>query len=382
MSNGPGYMMISADDHIDLHSMPRDVWLERMPKSLKDRAPHVEDRGEKGEFWVCDGETWADHRGERWWSNPSRPVRPLDRGGVAEPYRSTTPRKRLEDMDADGVEASVIYPAIVPMQVGDPDLRNACIRAYNDWALDFRSAAPKRFLPMAMLSPLDPLAAVDEVHRVAKLGFRQVNFLVNDVTVDMYLKSWDPFWTAAAEAGLIVSYHVGGSPQLGTGTARARSRDLPPEERRPAFNMGVGNGSTSFFEPFVNLFSFGTLERHPSLKLVLGESGTGWIPFVVQELDYRYRRALETRSADQLGLEELPSEVFKRQVWATYQTDVVGLHLVEFFGDGHMLWASDYPHPDGTFPFSKDVVERDTAHLAPQVKRKILRDNASALYGL
>jgi predicted TIM-barrel fold metal-dependent hydrolase len=369
-------MMISADDHLDLQYLPRDLWVERLPQSLRGRAPHVEDRGDDGEFWVCDGQTWTEYRGERWAGRPNRTRIALDRAGVADPTRPVTPEKRLADMERDGVEASVMFPPIVPMLVGEPELRNACVQAYNDWAVEFRAAAPNRFLPIAMLSPVDPVAATDEVYRVAKLGFRQVNFLVNDVTLDMNLEPWDPFWAAAEETGLIVSYHVGGSVQAGT--IRARSQELPGG-RRMAFDMGLGNGATSFFEPFVNLFTLGTLERHPKLKFVLGESGTGWIPFVVQEMDYRYKRFRETRA---IGLKELPSEVFRRQVWATYQADLVGLHLVEFFGDGHMMWASDYPHPDSTWPHSQETVARETAHLSPEVRQKIIHDNAAALYGL
>jgi predicted TIM-barrel fold metal-dependent hydrolase len=149
-----------------------------------------------------------------------------------------------------------------------------------------------------------------------------------------------------------------------------------------AFDMGLGNGGNSFFEPFVNLFSFGTLERHPGLRFVCGESGTGWIPYVVQEMDYRYNRLLERRTRDQIGLQHLPSELFRRQVWATYQSDSVGLHLVEFFGEGHMMWASDYPHPDSTWPWSQNVIEKETGHLDPEMKKRIIRDNAAALYGL
>ena len=110
--------MISADDHIDLGYLPRDLWTERLPWSLRERAPHVEDRGEKGEYWVCDGETWADYRGERWFARPNRTRLALDRGGVGEAHRPTTPAKRLTDMDRDGVEASLMFPPIIAMQVG------------------------------------------------------------------------------------------------------------------------------------------------------------------------------------------------------------------------------------------------------------------------
>src|SRR4029079_2719233 len=172
--------MISADDHIDLGYLPRDLCTSARPDSLRDRAPHVEDRGDKGEFWVCDGETWSDYRGERWFARSNRTRLALDRGGVCEAHRPTTPEKRLADMDRDGVEASLMFPPIIAMQVGDAELRNATVGAYNDWAFDFGKSAPKRFYPVAMLSTVDAEAARDEVVRVAKLGFREANFLVND----------------------------------------------------------------------------------------------------------------------------------------------------------------------------------------------------------
>jgi predicted TIM-barrel fold metal-dependent hydrolase len=374
------YKMISADDHIDLGYLPPDLWTSRLPASLRDRAPHIEDRDEAGEFWVCDGEEWGEYRGDRFFARPGRHPLALDRGGVGETGRPVTPHKRLADMKRDGVEASVMFPPILPMQVNDPELRNACVRAYNDWASEFARTAPGQFLPVGMLCPLDPEAAAREVRHIRKIGLQQANFLVNDVREDMYRKAWDVFWDAAEDVGAIVSYHVGGSPQ--PGTIRGRANTSPPGDRRMAFGMGLGNGATSFFEPFVYLFSYGTLERHPSLRFVCGESATGWIPFVVQEMDYRYKRLFEMQSPSEVPLKEPPSDVFKRQVYATYQADYVGLHLVDFFGDGHMMWASDYPHPDSTWPYSRDVIERETGHLTPEVKRKVLRDNAAALYGL
>ena len=371
------YLKISADDHIDLGYLPKDLWTERVPKALRDRAPHVEDRGEAGEFWVCDGMTWGDFRSERWFAKPRRNPLALDRGGVGEAFRPTTPDKRLADMDRDGVEASLMFPPIIALHVEDSALRDACVGAYNDWATEFAAAAPRRFRPVGLLSPVDPVAAIKEVIRIAKEGrLPQVSFLVNDVTVDMNLEPWDPFWAAAEETGIVVAYHVGGSLAPGT----MRSVKAQATKREPLFGMGVGNGGTVFFQPFVSLFTFGTLERHPGVRFVLAESGTGWVPYVVQEMDYRYHRALEMGTSTLL--KELPSDIFRRQVWATYQSDLVGLHLVSFFGDGHMMWASDYPHHDSTWPYSQDVVDRETAHLSPETTRKIVRDNAAALYGL
>ena len=375
------YQKISADDHIDLGYLPPDLWTDRVPKELRDRAPRVEDQGDKGEIWVCDGESWGDYRGERWFARKQRSYLALDRGGVAEAGRPVDPAKRLVDMDRDGVEASVMFPPILPMQVADPVLRDAVNVAYNDWSLEFASPSPKRLLPVARVAPEDPVAATNELLRVAKTGrLQEVSFLVNDVTTSMYLEDWDPFWSAAEETGVIVSYHVGGSDRNRSITTLVK--EMKGTSRPPAFDLGLSNGATTFLEPFAGLFIFGTLERHPKLKVVLAESGTGWIPAVVQEMDLRYKRLFETKSASDIGLKELPSDLFKRQVWATYQADFVGLQLIPFFGDGHMMWASDYPHPDSTWPNSQAVVEQETAHLSPDMQRKIVRDNAVALYGL
>ena len=373
------YLKISADDHIDLGYLPKDLWLDRVPRALRARAPHVEDRGDAGESWVCEDFTWGDYRGERFFANPDRNRSALDRLGLAEPGRPITPAKRLEDMDRDGIEASLMFPPIIELHIEDPALRNACVSAYNDWAVEFAAASPDRFFPVAALSPVDPAAAADELLRIAKGGrLKEVAFLVNDVTTDLYLEPWDRFWDLAEETGMIVSYHVGGSLQ--SNTLRGRRTSLAGTKRVPAFDLGAGNAGGAFLESFVNLFSFGTLERHPNLRFVLAESGTGWIPYVVQEMDYRLQKEAGLKGTSMLN--ERPSDIFRRQVWATYQADLVGLNLVDFFGDGHMLWASDYPHADGTWPYSDEVVKRETAHLSEGVRRKILRDNAIALFGL
>ena len=379
--------MISADDHIDLGYLPKNMWLERLPQSLHDKAPHVEDRGEQGDYWICDGQPWGDWRGGAWYSRKRRPITALDRGGVGKdfaPLRPTTAELRLEDMDRDGVEASVMFPPIFGMTFKDRELKIACVQAYNDWAADFAKAAPSRLLPVAQIFPDDVEASTQEVTRIAKLGLRQVSCLVGSVPQEMYLEPWDPFWSAAEEAGVVVSYHVGGGGGLSLAAAGASGRGEPDTQggRKRAFGMGLGNGATSFYVPFVDLFTFGVLERHPRLRFVLAESGTGWIPFVVQEMDYRVEQVLERQSPEGFPLKRKPSEVFREQVWATYQQDLVGLNLVDFFGGGHMMWASDYPHPDSTWPFSRQVIERETAHLSPAVKEKIVRENAKVFYNL
>lgn len=376
-------LMISADDHIDLGYLPSDLWQERLPAALKERGPRVEQRNGREE-WMCDGHPWGEWRAGSWFDNPKRRKIALDRY-YEENFttRPTTASLRLVDMDRDGIDASLMFPPIFGMRTIDRDLAKTIIATYNDWAADFSKANPRRLFSIAQLFPDDPIASRDELLRVAKLGIKQVNFLVGTVTSAMYQPDWDGFWDAAQDTDTIVSYHVGGVTR--EGTSFIDIAEAPRTDRKPAFGMGLGDGATTFFNPFVGLFSYGVLERRPKLKVVLGESGIGWIPFVVQEMDYRYKQVIGGDSRDrdaQIPLKRLPSELFREQVWATYQQDLVGLHLIDFFGDGHIMWASDYPHPDSTWPSSRDVVERETAHLDPATKRKVIYENAQRLYGI
>ncbi|MCH8939766.1 MAG: amidohydrolase [Chloroflexi bacterium] len=373
--------MISADDHSDLGYLPAELFLERLPAALKDRGPHVEEKNGK-DMWVCEGATWGDWRGGKWAQEQNRIKVALDRVAFSGNFgiRPTTTDLRLEDMDRDGVHFSVMYPPIFGMRLEDKELGVAVIRAYNDWAIDFERSAPDRFRIVAQMLPDDPDGSVDELLRCAAMGVNQVNFLVGTVTAAMYQPSWDKFWAAAEANNIVVNYHVGGPNRAGAFSPAGPSsvEDL----RKPGFGMGLGDGATVFLQPFIGLFSFGILERHPNLRLVLAESGTGWIPFQVQEMDYRFNRVLEGKVPEHFSLKKLPSEVFKKQVWATYQQDFVGLNLIPFFGDGHMMWASDYPHPDSTWPDSVAILDKEMATLDPAMRQKITHDNAKEFYNL
>src|SRR5262245_52172139 len=229
-------LMISADDHIDLGYLPADLWLERLPKEFRDRGPRVEER-DGCEMWVCDGTVWGDWRRGRWFSAARRPKVALDR--VARPgnygLRPTTPALRLEDMDRDGVEVSVMYPPIFGMRMVDPALGQAVVRIYNDWATEFQRSAPKRFRVVAQLLPDDPEGSREEMLRAAVLGIRQVNFLVGTVTTAMYQPAWDAFWDAAEAHDISVHFHVGGPSRSGASAGRQAT---DADGRQPAFGMG------------------------------------------------------------------------------------------------------------------------------------------------
>jgi predicted TIM-barrel fold metal-dependent hydrolase len=141
-----------------------------------------------------------------------------------------------------------------------------------------------------------------------------------------------------------------------------------------------------FLDPFVDLFAWGILERHPKIRLVMAESGLGWLPWLVQDLDYRHWRLWEAeefwKDKGGIPLKTKPSEIFKRQIYVTFQEDDVAMSLLDFYGADKVLWASDYPHPDSIWPNSRATIARQTAGLSEEVRRKLTHDNAAKLYGL
>ena len=374
--------LISCDDHMDLGQLPADLWTARLPPALRHRAPHIEEQGDQA-VWVCDGKVWGSWVGKR--LPPEQLARPkplyhaFDRGGIIDQSerRPAIADLRLADMDRDGVQTQVIFGPIFQISTEDPVLRVACYRVYNDWLLEFCTAAPDRLIGVPML-PETPDGATEELLRLAaKGGVRQVTLMIANIKPKLDDPAWEKLWTALEETGIILSWHI--TVFVGNRDPRAAGKAASVFENTKFF-------MANFLEPFVDLFAWGILERHPKLKIVIAEGGTGWLPWLVQELDYRHWRLWEAKEfwADKGGaeLETKPSELFKRQIWATFQEDYAAMSLIPFFGDGHLLWASDYPHPDGVWPNSRDAVARQMKDLPAEMRRKLTHDNAARLYGL
>jgi predicted TIM-barrel fold metal-dependent hydrolase len=270
-----------------------------------------------------------------------------------------------------------MYGPVFSIQTDDPALRAECYRVYNDWLAEFCSAAPDRLLGVPML-PESPEAATTELLRLAKKGrCRQANLQIANLRPRLDDASWEAFWLALEETGLILSFHV----------AVFAPKPGDPAAGKPAAGFAPTKSFVEqFLDPFVDLFAWGILDRHPKLRIVMAEGGLGWLPWVVQELDHRYERLWEAKAFwDQKGgiaLRLRPSELFKRQIYATFQEDYAAMALIPFFGDGHLLWASDYPHPDSVWPNSRAAIERQMRELSPEMRQKLTHDNAAALYGL
>ncbi|HKM69344.1 MAG TPA: amidohydrolase family protein, partial [Stellaceae bacterium] len=283
--------LISCDDHMDLGQLPADLWLTRLPASLRDRAPRIEERDGQA-VWICDGKVWGSWGGKPPANSAMRPVKPLynafDRAQIYDQSarRPAIAELRLADMDRDGVETQVIFGPIFQISTDDQVLRESCYRVYNDWLMEFCAAAPNRLIGVPML-PETPDSAVAELSRLAaKGGVRQVNLQIANIKPKLDDPAWEPFWSLLEETGVILSWHI--TVFLGRLSERAAGKPASVFENTKFF---MGN----FLEPFVDLFAWGILERHPKLRMVMAEAGTGWLPWLVEELDYRHWRLWEAK---------------------------------------------------------------------------------------
>ncbi len=372
------YSLISCDDHLDLNQLPADLWTERLPAADKARAPHIEERDGRS-LWICEGESWGHWSGKGGGFKGPKPIfTAFDRGGIQDQSerRPAVAELRLKDMDRDGVQTHVIFGPVTSIKTQDAAFGEELHRVYNEWLKDFCSAAPNRLLGVPMLPP-NPEAAIKELWRLAKRGgVKQANLQIAMAEPKLHDERWEPLWNALEETGIILSWHV--------------TVFFPPEGD-PSRGKLAGNIThmksfiTQFLDSFVDLFAWGVLERHPKMKVVIAESGAGWLPWVVEELDYRHWRLWEAEEfwADKGGipLKTKPSELFKRQIYSTFQQSPVTMRLLEFYGD-NLLWASDYPHPDSIWPNSRRVIQETMGHLPPETIKKLTHDNAAKLYGL
>lgn len=362
--------IISSDDHIDLTYLPPDLWQSRLPAQFRDRGPRVE-QGPTGLIWVREGRRWGFWGSKR----PENQIIIFDKAGVDEQpepgvWRATNPRYRLQDMDIDGVYAQVLYN-FLDWSFEDQELKAACTAAFNDWlAEEMCAAAPNRLIGLATL-PGEGLAAARELRRAQGLGLRGGFLEIFTATKPIFDPSWEPLWIAAEETGMPVSVHCGG------GAFSLGKIPAGTPWKNPALAAILG---MQMDEVLTTMILSGVLERHPALKFVLGEAGIGWIPYVLERIEYEIQQY--DGVAGGVPLKYTAHEIFRRQVFATFADEKLGVKLIPEIGFDNVMWAADYPHGDGTFPHSQRVIDRMFGDMDPAMRRKVLCENAAKLYGI
>jgi predicted TIM-barrel fold metal-dependent hydrolase len=362
--------LISADNHV---MEPVGLWQERLPVGMRERGPRLERQGS----YLC-------------MVVEGMPPRKLTKigdgngngagvGGAAASEQEARrahlpggfdPEARLADMALDGVVAEVIYPTfgLFIDMVPDPELQMACARVYNDWLAESFLHRPDVFIPAAVVPVRAVESATAELARVAELGFKAAMIPTTPPEGTKYNSdTFDPLWRVAVDAGVPLSLHTG------TGA-------LPNAEKGPGgavinyAKVGLLSAETLCY-----FAASGVLERFPDLRLVFVETGAGWLPFCLERMDEAFE---EHEQWVNPKLEQPPSAYAARQCSVTLGADRTPILAREITGVGPLLWASDYPHPEGTFPHSQEVVERIFAGVPDHERDMIVAGNAARLYGI
>jgi predicted TIM-barrel fold metal-dependent hydrolase len=376
------YRRISADCHLDLLWLPPELFVSEAPRELKERMPYVANSPD-GPRWVANnGATFGLVGGVGASGTPYIPGKQLrvDKMAATGLYtdgkkgirRPGDPELRAKEMDRDGVDAEVIYGILAAAaKLNDREASNELLRIYNTWLNEFCSHHPDRFIGLACLPYGDINAAVAEVHRVAKMGFKGIELSCSWDMEPMWHPNWEPLWQAINEVNIPLHFHTfpSVSPKIREQHSGLTLRALMYSSLC-LFQITLANILTA-------LMGRAVFERYPNFRVVFGESGIGWIPYVLDRMDFEY----EDQYKD-LPMKMKPSEYWRRQCRATFQYDRVGTKLIDEMGVETLMWGSDYPHPDGVWPDSETYIKEQFAHLPADVTHKMTCENAGRFYGL
>ena len=372
------YRVISSDSHI---VEPADLWSSRIEPKFKDRAPHMVHRDEdNSDWWFCDGlkisGAFAGALAGVRFEEPEtltlasriEDVRP---GGFI-------PEEHVKDMDIDGIDVGIVYPSagLLLYSVPDGELLTAVFKAYNDWIAEFCNSTPSRLKGIAALNIDDVKQGVSELQRCHKMGLGGAMITVYPPEHRSYASpEYEPLWAAAQDLGMPLSLHIG--------TNRVSPGDpfIDVETVGPAAFTNVDYWVRMSLSHMI--FS-GVFERYPKLQVGSVEMELSWAPHFLDRLDYNYTQRAPTGIGEWYTFKEdmLPSDYFHRNVFLAFQEDDLGLKLRDVIGVDNLAWGSDYPHPETTFPRSRQIIEELLGDCTDEEKAKIAGGNMARIYNL
>ncbi len=281
--------------------------------------------------------------------------------------------RRPDDQDIDGVAAEILYPGWFPM-FGLPNLELliALQKNYNDWMHDQYLASKGRLIGLAALPVQQPDRAATELERVIKLGFKGIVLPSNAPRGRRYSDSdYEPMWALAAEAGLPVAFHVACMSHAPDWLKASSGRDPIVQ---------YAGSSALIHDTLIELMVRGVCAKHPNLKFVLAEFNAGWVAHWLDKVQQGWSREHAKDSSSAPPVDVL--EIWQRQFFATIEDDAAALHTRDMIGEETLLWGSDYPHTDSTWPCSSQVLDEMFEHYSPESRDKITRTNVANLYSL
>ena len=368
--------IISVDDHL---IEPPDLFEGRLPAALEDRAPKIVENADGTQYWLYEGRTYpnvglnavAGRTRESWSMDPSR----FDemRAGCYDIHA------RVADMDLNGVWASLCFPSLVAgfcgsvfLRSDDTELGLACLRAWNDWHLEvWAGTYPERIIPLELPWLADIALGAEEIRRNAARGFKAVSFPEFPAQLGLpaiFSDAWDPFFAACEETGTVVCLHTGASAWA------PLPSPAPPFELLPTlFPVNALIAAAEW------LWS-GVAVRFPGLSVALSEGGIGWVPMLLDRVDYVLAHSASGTESGAWHSDMLPSEVLRRNFWFCTIDDPSLVELRHVIGVDHIMVESDYPHADSTWPDTQAVVEKTLGGLPDHELRMIAAGNAARLF--
>jgi predicted TIM-barrel fold metal-dependent hydrolase len=379
--------VVDADTHL---SEPADLWTSRATPKYRDRVPQMKQVGDR-RIWMIDGDrsigigaasvVYGDDSKAR---NMGFSQWHVDE---VHPGCSKT-RERLQLMDRDGIWAQIVYPNVLgfggqlrgeAMKAKiDDDLRLVSTQIYNDAMAEMQAESGGRLLPMALLPWWDVKQAVAEAERCHAMGLRGVNINSDPHTHgmdDLSGDQWKPLWELCSDKDLPVNFHIGASDASMDWFGAGPWPSFSPEKK-------LAVGSTMMFisnaRVICNLIISGLLERYPKLKFVSVESGIGWLPFILEGIEYEIYEA----GADvDKSLSLTPLEYFRRQIYGCFWFEKRGLaDMIRRVGVDNCMFETDFPHPTCLYPTPLESAAQALEGLTPAEMRKVMSGNAAKLY--
>ncbi len=372
-----GYKIISSDSHV---FEPADLWTSRVEAKFKDRAPHIVRREEDNtDWWVCDGVKGLS--GGSGGSQAGKRFVPEERdsltfGDTMENVRpgAYIPEEHLKDLDLDGIDGDVLYPTqgLFLYSIPDSGLLTALCKTYNDWIAEFCVPFPQRIKGIAMINVDDVTESVREMTRCAKLGLSGALVTVYPLEERAYdSPEYEPLWAAAQDLALPLSLHIA------TNRPAPGAPFVDLETVPTAFLTNVDHWVRM---SLANMIFSGVFERYPKLQVGSVEQELSWAPHFMERMDYNFIQRPATGGRRKFKEDMLPSDYFRRNVFLSFQEDALGIRDRHLIGVDNILWGSDYPHPECTFPRSREVLATVLADCTEAEKIKIVGGNAARIY--
>ena len=392
-----GIRIIDADAHM---TEPPDLWTSRVPASIREQLPQQR---------TIDGAT-AWYIGDSIWTSTGGNV--IKRGGekvrgqhIIQPFDDVDPaawetKARLDLLDREGIFAQILYPNAVGFTsnhifaIEDLPLRGLVLQTYNDFFVDTQVESEGRLFPQALLPIWDMDLTIAEMTRLHDAGI--AGYTITDKPELLGLPElpdayFAPMWRFADETQSVMNFHIGSGSRRGTprpdqlknsSTATDHYADLYWKEYGPQRRMAIvmSQSYMSNVRVITNLCMGGFFDNYPNLQIVSAESGMGWVPFILESMEYSLDEGVTDPHERSMQLRR-PTEYFRDHISVTCWFERIGPRkLIDEIGVKNIMVETDIPHPTCLYPNAREYLAKTFVDTDLETRRRLLQDNAAELY--